>query len=106
LISVDKTLVGYLRWQPVSRSALDAVGIYEIPDDAIDIDILIGDPEKVGMGIGSCALELLVNLLRAHPSVRWVGMSTSIDNIAAIRAYEKASLVSSSMWILRWGLVG
>jgi ribosomal protein S18 acetylase RimI-like enzyme len=29
-------------------------------------------------------------LLRAHPSVRWAGMSTSVDNIAAIRAYEKA----------------
>lgn len=90
LISVDGNLVGYLRWQRVSRVALDVVGLHEIPDDAVDIDILIGEPDQVGMGIGSRALELLIALLKADASVRWAGMSTSVDNIAAIRAYEKA----------------
>lgn len=99
LISLDGILVGYLRWQRVSRVALDAVGLHEIPDDAVDIDILIGAAQQVGMGIGPRALELLIASLRAEPSVHWAGMSTSVDNIAAIRAYEKAGFARLKQYV-------
>lgn len=90
LIVADESPVGYLRWQPVSRNDLDAVGLADIPDAAVDIDVLIGEPEFVGRGIAAEALKLLLDLLRQRFDVQFAGMSTAAANHAAIRAYTKA----------------
>ncbi len=90
IIAVDGLAVGYLRWQRVSRAALDAVGLFEIPDNSVDADLLVGEGERIGKGIGPRALNLLLASLRADASVPLVGVSTSIDTISARRAFEKA----------------
>jgi hypothetical protein len=56
LIAFDGTPVGYVRWQLAPRSELEAAGIAEVPDGAIDIDIAIGEEAFVGRGIGPAAL--------------------------------------------------
>ena len=94
LIACDRGPIGYLRWQKVSRETLDSLGLFEIPTGSVDIDILIGKPGEVGRGLGPKALALLVDRLRADPTVPLAGLTPSVDNLAAQRAYEKAGFRS------------
>jgi RimJ/RimL family protein N-acetyltransferase len=90
LIAVDGCAVGYIRWQSVSREVLDSVGLSEIPAGSVDVDLLIGDPAFVGRGIGPKALLILVSQLRHQGDVPLVGLSSSVQNLFAQRAYAKA----------------
>jgi aminoglycoside 6'-N-acetyltransferase len=90
LLLLDARPIGYLRWRKVFRETLDALGLTEIPTGAVDVDMLIGEPECVGRGYGPRALGLLVETLRRDAATPLVGLSPSIDNLAAQRAYAKA----------------
>jgi aminoglycoside 6'-N-acetyltransferase len=90
LICVGDRAVGYIRWQSVSREVLDSVGLHEIPAGSVDVDILIGDSAFVGQGIGPKAIQLLVSQLRQSGDVPLVGLSPSVQNLSAQRAYTKA----------------
>lgn len=90
IIAAGSDAVGYLRWQRVDRETLDALGLNEIPANSVDIDILLGDEGRVGRGLGPSALELLAAELRRDPTVPLLGLTTSIENIRAHRAFEKA----------------
>lgn len=91
LIVADEVSVGYVRWQTPERAELDAAGLQEVPEDTtMDIDIAIGDPGYIGLGVGSRALGLLVEDLAADGSLRTIILATSVDNLVAIGAYEKA----------------
>jgi aminoglycoside 6'-N-acetyltransferase len=90
LIAVGERAVGYIRWQTVSREVLDSVGLHEIPAGSVDVDILIGEPEFVGRGIGPKALLVLLSKLRQRRDVPMVGLSPSVQNLSAQRAYTKA----------------
>jgi aminoglycoside 6'-N-acetyltransferase len=61
-----------------------------LPDHLVDIDIMIGEPEALGRGVGPRALGLLLDRFRADPRVEWAGLGTSLANERAIRAFEKA----------------
>ena len=90
LIVCDDRPIGYLSWRKVARETLDALGLGEIPAGSVDIDILIGETGDIGRGLGPRALALLIDRLRADPSVPLAGLSPSVENFAAQRAYEKA----------------
>jgi RimJ/RimL family protein N-acetyltransferase len=91
LIVADEVPVGYIRWQRPTRAELDEAGLQEVPDETtIDIDIAIGEPDYIGIGVGSRAIGLLVNDLAADGSIRTIILATSVDNVVAVRAYEKA----------------
>jgi aminoglycoside 6'-N-acetyltransferase len=89
IIAVSNVPVGYVRWQAVSREVLDSVGLEEIPENSIDIDILIGEENYIGRGIGVQALRILCSRLRSETSAPLLGLSPSIHNHAAQRAYRK-----------------
>ena len=89
LITADGRPVGYLCWQRPSREELEAAQLTDLPEDLVDIDILIGEPEYLGCGVGPKALVLLLARLRSE-GVGFAGLGTSSSNHAAIRAYEKA----------------
>lgn len=89
LILADGKPVGYLCWQKPSEEELDAAGLACLPECLVDIDILVGELEFLGRGIGPRALTLLLAKLREE-GVAFAGLGTSISNRAAIRAYEKA----------------
>jgi len=91
LIIADDVPVGYIRWQTPTRSELDEAGLQEVPDDrTMDIDIAIGESDNVGLGVGPRAIGLLVRDLGGDSSLRTIILATSVDNLVAIRAYEKA----------------
>lgn len=60
-------------------------------DQAVIVDGLIGDPALVGRGIGTVALECLVErALAADPSACGVAAATEAANSASCRVLEKA----------------
>ncbi|MBD2121814.1 GNAT family N-acetyltransferase [Trichocoleus sp. FACHB-262] len=89
LIVVGGQTVGYVRWQTVSREILDSVGLHEIPAGSVDVDILIGELEFVGRGIGPKALLVLLSQLRQRRDVPLVGLTTRVQNLSAQRAFTK-----------------
>jgi aminoglycoside 6'-N-acetyltransferase len=90
LIVADGTPVGYLCWQEPTKEELEAADLTDLPSGLVDIDILIGDANLLGQGVGSRALELLLARLRCDPSFTFAGLGTSASNTNAIRCFEKA----------------
>jgi len=90
VIVADGAPVGYLCWQTLSEQELQAAGLADLPDDLMDIDVLIGEPEYIDRGLGPRSLGLLLDRLRADPSVSVAGVGTSASNDRALRAFKKA----------------
>lgn len=90
VIVADGVPVGYLSWQTPPRDELEAAGLVDLPEDLVDIDILIGEPEFIDRGVGPRSLCLLLARFRVDPLVSFAGVGTSVENRRAIRAFEKA----------------
>jgi aminoglycoside 6'-N-acetyltransferase len=90
IIAAGDADVGYLRWQYVDRTTLDAFGLHEIPANSVDADILLGNTVNVGRGIGVAALQALTAEIRRDPTVPLIGLTTSVANVHAHRAFERA----------------
>ena len=90
VIVAEAEPIGFIRWQPVDREDLEEVGLSEIPDRSIDIDLFIGENDRLGKGVGSAALRALYDRLSRETDAPLAGVCTSIKNAAAIRAFEKA----------------
>ena len=89
LIAVDGKAVGYLCWQNPQPKELDTAGLTDLPADLIDVDILIGELDFIGRGVGPQTLRLLLDRLRSQ-GVSCVGLAADVDNRRAVRAYAKA----------------
>lgn len=89
LIHCDGRPVGYLCWQHPSREDLEAAKLTDLPKNLVDIDIMIGEEDCVGCGLGPRALALLLERLERE-GVEDAGLATSVSNGSAIRAFEKA----------------
>ena len=89
IITVDGRLVGYLCWQTPTRKELTDAGLDDLPPDLVDIDIMIGEMDAVGRGIGPEALRILFDRLREE-GVALAGLAGAVANGRAMRAYEKA----------------
>ncbi len=89
VIMVDGRAVGYVCWQEPSPSELEAAGLVDLPEDLVDIDILIGEREFLGRGVGPRALTVLLTRLNGE-GVGFAGLGTSTLNRIAIKAFEKA----------------
>jgi aminoglycoside 6'-N-acetyltransferase len=90
LIVADGVPVGYLCWQKPTRQEVEAADLTDLPEGLVDIDILIGEPELLGRGVGSQALQLLLARLCRKSSVSFAGLGTSVSNVRAMRAFERA----------------
>lgn len=90
LVVADGKAVGYLCWQAPPQEELEAAGLTDLAEGLVDIDILIGEPELLGQGIGSRALGLLLHRLRRETPHAFAGLGTSTSNFKAIRCFEKA----------------
>lgn len=93
LIAARNVVVGYMRWQVVDRDTLDSVGLSEIPSNAVDIDLLLGEYGYIGQGLGPAALEALVKQLSSNPKIPVAGLTSSIENTYAHAAFRKAGFL-------------
>ncbi len=59
-------------------------------EDAFGLDIFIGEPELVGVGLGSRAVDLVCRHLFEERGASAVMLATEVINHRAQRAYEKA----------------
>jgi aminoglycoside 6'-N-acetyltransferase len=89
IICEDGRAVGYICWQSIPAEEKVAAGLTGLPEQHIDIDLLIGEAGRLGEGIGSGALCLLVDRLVGQ-GVPSIGLAADEDNSRALRAYEKA----------------
>ena len=90
LIATARGPVGYLRWVHVDRATLDALGLGEVPANSVDMDILLGEPDVLGRGYGPEALQLAALTFLADETVAQLGLTTSVRNTNAHRAFVKA----------------
>lgn len=94
IFSVDDRPLGYIQFWFVADALCEpwlteAPWLTKLPPGAIGVDLSIGEPERVGRGLGSAVLARFVDSLRAE------GHDTIIidpdpRNHRAVRAYEKA----------------
>jgi len=90
IIEADGHPVGIVLWQHPTREELDAAGLADIPTSVIDIDIMIGDLNAVGLGLGSSAIRLVTEAALSDPTVPFVMACARLDNLASQRAFAKA----------------
>jgi aminoglycoside 6'-N-acetyltransferase len=93
IIVVGERPVGFLQWY---RWADYPEGAAEMGIDhgegRFGVDILIGEPDVVGKGVGPEAVDLLCVTLFEKHGATGLALLTAIGNEAAQRAYEKAGL--------------
>lgn len=71
----------------------ELAAIVEVPDRAMSIDYLIGDPEQVGRGLGPRMIgAILQDTWAEYPAATCVIVPVSAANRASWRALEKAGL--------------
>lgn len=81
--------VGLVLWQHPTHEELDVVGLHEIPAHAIDIDIMIGEPDAAGRGVGSTAIRLVAAAAFADPAVPFVMAHARVGNRASQQAFSE-----------------
>ena len=84
--------VGYVQWYrwadyPEAKEM-------SVPQDpgAFGLDIFIGEPDVVGTGVGSAAVDLICRTLFAERDASCVALLTAVGNEQAQHAYEKAGM--------------
>lgn len=90
IIEADGHDVGIVLWQHPTREELDVAGLADIPTSAIDIDIMIGEFDALGQGLGSDAISLVADLALSDPTVPFVMACARLENLASQRAFAKA----------------
>lgn len=93
IIEVDGRAVGLVLWQHPTREELDVAGLTDLPTSVVDIDIMIGEAETVGRGVGSAAIGLVAEAALSDPAVPFVMACAGVDNLASQRAFAKAGFV-------------
>lgn len=90
IIAADGREVGLVLWQHPGREELDVAGLTDVPRSAIDIDIMIGEADALNRGLGSRAIDLVVEKALSDAAVPFVMACVRLDNLASRRAFTKA----------------
>jgi aminoglycoside 6'-N-acetyltransferase len=69
----------------------DIAAVVELPETAMSLDYLIGEPHLIGHGLGTRMLRAAVEATwREHPAAAAIVIPVTPNNIASWRALEKA----------------
>jgi RimJ/RimL family protein N-acetyltransferase len=90
---VDDVAVGYIQSFRVADHP-DALAALEIPGDPHGVDVLLGDADARGHGLGTRLVREFTQQLLVGQHVDYVVISPDTENAAAIRAYEKAGFAA------------
>lgn len=90
IVEANGRAIGLVLWQHPTRDELDKAGLADVPTSAIDVDIMIGEADAVGSGLGSAAIGRVADAVLADPAVPFVMGCVALDNVASRRAFAKA----------------
>jgi RimJ/RimL family protein N-acetyltransferase len=92
IIELREQPVGYVQWY--RWDDYDEAAEMGLPDDGgtFGLDIFIGEPGVVGLGVGSATVDLVCRTLFADADASRVALLSAVGNARAQRAYEKAGL--------------
>jgi len=90
LIEADGRKVGLAVRQHPTREELDVAGLHDIPETAVDIDIMVGEAAELNQGAGRAAIRLIAEEALADPNVPLVMAATMVENVASRRAFAAA----------------
>jgi aminoglycoside 6'-N-acetyltransferase len=94
LAVVDGEPVGLIQRSRVddyAENLRDFSSITDVPPEAMTLDYLLGDPARLGRGIGTAMIAAMVERTWAdHPAAPAVLVSVVAANVASWRALEKA----------------
>ncbi len=90
IIEADGHPIGLVLWQHPTRQELDLAGLTDIPTSAIDIDIMIGEPDAMGCGLGPVAIMQVADIALIDPAVPFLIACASLDNQPCQHAFAKA----------------
>ena len=90
IIEADGRKVGLVLWQHPTREELDVAGLADIPTSVVDIDIMIGEFDALGRGLGSGAISLVAEVVLSDPTAPFVMACARLDNLASQRAFARA----------------
>lgn len=79
--------IGYLQYYPVEEPEEDELQTWQV--DFWALDIFIGEPKLWGRGIGTTATALVQRYLHDQYGVTDLVIDPRLENLRAIRAYEK-----------------
>jgi aminoglycoside 6'-N-acetyltransferase len=89
-IVADGRKVGLIVWQRPTRRELDEAGLTDIPETAVDIDIMIGEADAQNRGAGRAAIRLVAEASLCDPAVPLVIAAIMVENRASRRAFAGA----------------
>jgi aminoglycoside 6'-N-acetyltransferase len=74
-----------------AENLADFSALIEVPDGAVTLDYLIGEPGRLGQGLGTAMISAMVRQTwRDRPTASAIVVSVVAANIASWRALEKA----------------
>ena len=89
IILYNNKPVGIIQY---TRLSSESKRRFHIDDDGYEIDIFIGEEGYYHKGIGSTAIEMLINILKNN---KVFVMVPEIDNVNAIKCYQKVGFVKT-----------
>ena len=88
VITLGERPIGLVCWQvPTGQELMDA-GLADLPQGLVDVDIMLGQVDVLGLGYGTSGLRLVADQLKAQ-GVPWIGLATQKTNQGAIRSFMK-----------------
>jgi aminoglycoside 6'-N-acetyltransferase len=84
-------LIQYSRFADYPEYIDELIGLLEVPDESVTIDYFVGEPDLIGIGIGSAMIrEFVARIWRVNPLAPCVIVAVNSANEASWRALLRA----------------
>jgi aminoglycoside 6'-N-acetyltransferase len=91
IVMFDDRAAGYIQFYPWAAFRDEAASMnFPQVDDAWGLDVFIGEPDLIGRGVGSAAVDLVCRYLFDQRGASRVMLAAAVDNAIALRSYGKA----------------
>lgn len=91
VIELDHRSVGMIQWYRLADEPGYAAEIGEPTDGTAGVDLLIGDPDAVGHGVGPAVIDaFLRTIIFVEPDLHRAAAGPDVRNARSVRAFEKA----------------
>lgn len=106
IIFINDIPLGYIQYYYIDRTEEKAgKWLPELPIATLGTDQFIGEPDYIGKGYGTLAIQAFINHLRMiEPSMTTIIVDPEPTNFAAIRCYEKVGFRKIAPFETPYGL--